>query len=61
MRLTNEQIEIIKRAKKNNLIINAFAGSGKSTTLLSIAYALKNKSFLFLAFNKSVKIEIEEK
>lgn len=61
IRLTHEQIEIIKNAQKNNIIINAFAGSGKSTTLLSIAYALKNKSFLFLAFNRSIKEEIEYK
>lgn len=61
IKLTEEQIDIIKKAKNNNLIINAFAGTGKSTTLLSIAYALKKNSFLFLAFNKSVKLEIEEK
>ncbi|KAF2957005.1 UvrD-helicase domain-containing protein [Marinitoga sp. 38H-ov] len=61
IRLTDEQIDIIKNAKENNLIINAFAGSGKSTTLLSIAYALKSKTFLFLAFNNSVKKDIENK
>ncbi|GAB6188712.1 UvrD-helicase domain-containing protein [Marinitoga arctica] len=61
IKLTTEQIEIIKKARNSNLIINAFAGSGKTTTLLSIAYALRNKSFLFLAFNRSVKEEIEYK
>jgi superfamily I DNA/RNA helicase len=61
IKLTEEQIEIIKNARNNNLIINAFAGAGKSVTLLSIAYALKNKTFLFLAFNNSVKKDIERK
>ncbi|SHE90460.1 Uncharacterised protein family UPF0547 [Marinitoga hydrogenitolerans DSM 16785] len=61
IKLTTEQMEIIKKAENSNLIINAFAGSGKTTTLLSIAYALRNKSFLFLAFNRSVKEEIEYK
>ncbi|NUU98770.1 hypothetical protein XO12_01115 [Marinitoga sp. 1154] len=60
-KLTEEQINIIKKAKVNNLIINAFAGTGKSTTLLNIAYNLSNKKFLYLAFNRSIKNEIEYK
>ena len=45
---------------QNNLVINSVAGSGKTTTLLS----LLNKTYVkstFLAFNKSIADEIAEK
>jgi len=45
-----------------NAVINAVAGSGKTTTLLeSLKLINKNSSKLFLAFNKSIKEEIEVK
>ena len=60
MRLTNEQKEII--ATSGNIKINAVAGSGKTTTILEYAKARpKNKKILYLAFNKSVKLEAERK
>jgi len=60
MKLTSEQIEIVK--SQGDIKINAVAGSGKTTTL--IAYAKERQSsgkILYIAFNKSVKIEAEKK
>lgn len=60
MNLTREQIEIVNSV--GNIRINAVAGSGKTTTLIAYAKARQNKgSILYLAFNKSVKIEAEKK
>jgi superfamily I DNA/RNA helicase len=45
-----------------NAVINAVAGSGKTTTLLQALGLLpKNAKILFLAFNKSIKLEIADK
>lgn len=47
---------------KGNAVINAVAGSGKTTTLIeSLKLIEHSKSKLFLAFNKSIKEEIEVK
>ena len=60
MQLTPEQQAIIQT--DSNLVINAVAGSGKTTTL--IAYAKSRPAsakILYLAFNKTVKTEAAEK
>ena len=45
-----------------NAVINAVAGSGKTTTLLEALGLLpKTTKVLFLAFNKSIKLEIAKK
>lgn len=60
MQLTDEQKEII--ASTGNIKINAVAGSGKTTTILEYAKARpKNKRMLYLAFNKSVKLEAQRR
>lgn len=60
MQLTPEQQAII--AHRGNLKINAVAGSGKTTTLLEYAKARpKKERMLYLAFNKSVKLEAQRK
>ena len=60
MKLTPEQISIVNST--GNIKINAVAGSGKTTTLIEYAKAKKNSGrILYLAFNKSVKIEAEKK
>jgi len=47
---------------EGNAVINAVAGSGKTTTLLEALKMLpKDASIMFLAFNKSIKTEIQEK
>jgi len=60
MKLTPEQKAIV--ATRGNLKINAVAGSGKTSTLLAYAKAQPAKAKgLYLAFNKTVKIEAREK
>ena len=60
---TNEQkkiLEIVKNSK-DNLLIGAFAGSGKTTTLQMISKELSNKRGLYLAYNKSILEEAKRK
>lgn len=57
---TEEQKEII-RSKENLLVINACAGSGKTSTLLGIIKKNMNSKILYLVFNSSMKKEAEEK
>jgi F-box protein 18 (helicase) len=60
MQLTTEQKSILQSTQ--NITINAVAGSGKTTTLIEFAKVLSpQSSILYLAFNKSVKIEAEKK
>ncbi|MGM0579642.1 MAG: UvrD-helicase domain-containing protein [Bacteroidota bacterium] len=60
MQLTKEQSSIIQ--SDDNIKINAVAGSGKTTTLISYAESRpKNSRILYLAFNKSVKLEATKK
>ena len=56
MKLTEEQEAIIN--SKGDIKINAVAGSGKTTTIIEYAKARPPQSkILYLAFNKSVKLE----
>jgi len=58
MNLTKQQNEIIEAIPKyKNIKINAFAGTGKTTTLKLIANKYKEKKILYLAFNSSIKNE----
>lgn len=60
MKLTPEQLEIIMST--GDIKINAVAGSGKTTTVIEYAKARpKNSRILYLAFNKSVKLEATKK
>ncbi|WP_153796408.1 UvrD-helicase domain-containing protein [Foetidibacter luteolus] len=60
MQLTPEQQSIINT--NGNLVINAVAGSGKTTTLIEYAKTRPaGKRILYLAFNKTVKNEAIEK
>ena len=54
--LTQEQSEIInfKHKPGNIVLIQAFAGTGKTTTLINIAKRNSSKSVLYLTFNKSL-------
>lgn len=62
MELTQEQKDILKAFKEHNLIkINAYAGTGKTTTLIEIANKNPKLNFLVLVFNRSVKEELERK
>lgn len=56
MELTEEQQQIVRST--GNIKINAVAGSGKTTTVIEYAKARhKSSEILYLAFNKSVKLE----
>jgi len=60
MQLTAEQQNIL--STNENIVINAVAGSGKTTTLIEYAKTRNaNNKILYLAFNRSVKLEAEQK
>ncbi|MCU0439323.1 MAG: UvrD-helicase domain-containing protein [Raineya sp.] len=59
MNLTDEQKDII--SFDENMKISALAGSGKTSTLIEFAKSRVKSTFLYLAFNRSVKDEAIEK
>ncbi|HTF81564.1 MAG TPA: UvrD-helicase domain-containing protein [Cytophagales bacterium] len=60
MKLTQEQLQIIN--SKGDIKINAVAGSGKTTTVIAYAQSRPLESrILYLAFNKSVKLEADKR
>ena len=60
MNLTSEQLAII--GSTGDIKINAVAGSGKTTTIIEYARAQpKTARILYLAFNRSVKMEAEKR
>ena len=60
MQLTPEQLAVL--STNSNLVINAVAGSGKTTTLIEYAKSRPAHSkILYLAFNKTVKTEAIQK
>lgn len=60
MQLTKEQKDIINST--GDIKINAVAGSGKTTTIIEYAKARPtNSKILYIAFNKSVKLEAIKK
>jgi len=63
MKLTPEQIEIINYEMKDgeSILIRAYAGAAKTTTLVEYAKARPNLNFIYLAFNKSVAEEAKAK
>jgi F-box protein 18 (helicase) len=63
MKLTTEQQGIIdcKIDKDSLALIKAFAGTGKTTTLVEFAKARQASKMLYLSFNKSVQIEASAK
>jgi len=59
---SDEQQNIINQVKMGkNVIVHAVAGSGKSTTVLSMSQQLKDKNILQLTYNSSLRLEIKEK
>jgi len=62
MKYSSEQEFIIKQCLENrNTIVDAVAGSGKTTTLLGISKASPLKKILGVLFNKSLKEETRAK
>lgn len=62
MKSSERQLAILEEweTTDNNIVISAVAGSGKTTTLLQLLERCKYKT-LFIAFNKSIQLEIERK
>ena len=59
---TPEQQYIIAAAKSpSSIMINALAGTGKTTTLQMLASVLPKEPILALAFNKKIKEELEKR
>lgn len=58
---TEEQFEVIKSNIDEILIVNAFAGTGKTHTLVGFAQARPNARILYLAYNQSIKKEAQNK
>lgn len=60
MKLTNEQEAVVLAT--DDIKVNAIAGSGKTTTIVEYARRKQSsKGMLYIAFNKSVRIEAEQK
>jgi len=62
LKLTEEQIEIRDEARaKEDLIIQACAGSGKSSTLREIALDQPGRKFLYVVYNTAAREDAEKK
>ena len=57
-----EQLAIIDAARqRHNILVEAIAGSGKTTTILELARTLPDVSILQVTYNKSLKDEVRQK
>src|ERR1700686_5594400 len=65
MNLTEEQHTICQAARdlgvRSSLKIQAFAGTGKTTTLAAIAQSLPQRKFLYLVFNRASADEAQHR
>lgn len=59
--LTNEQQSVVDCDFKDVLIVNAYAGTGKTSTLIEFCKARKDKKILYLSYNSSMRAEAEQK
>lgn len=60
MNLTEEQLAIVE-SDAELLKVNAFAGTGKTSTLVEYAKARPKKRMLYLAFNKAIQTEAQSR
>lgn len=59
---TSEQSDIITYVlQKASVVVKASAGTGKTSTLVFIAYALLHLKILYLAFGKAIELEAKER
>lgn len=61
--LTDEQVIIWQafRDTQDDLIINAFAGAGKTSTILTLAHFSPSLEFMYIAYNKEIASETKRK
>lgn len=55
---SEEQLEVCHQLQTHNVVVDAIAGSGKTTTGLSIAAAFPDAEILLLTYNKRLKDEM---
>lgn len=60
MRLSEEQHAVIHADFTDILLVRAYAGSGKSSTLVKYCEAHKDKTFLYFVFNRSMKLDSQK-
>lgn len=58
--LTDEQQEIVESGERD-LVVNAFAGTGKTSTLVAYGAARPRQRGLYLAFNRAIADEAQKK
>ena len=59
---SEEQCQVVNAIQENhNVIVDACAGSGKSTTVLTCAKTLHTNKFIQITFNKQLQTEVQEK
>lgn len=59
---SEEQMNIINTAKEGyNIQVDAVAGSGKTTTVLSLAHFLNEKEILQVTYNSELRLEVRTK
>jgi hypothetical protein len=55
--MTEEQKEIVESLSRSNVIVNAVAGSGKTTTILFLARAYPEKELMLITYNAKLRLE----
>ena len=60
MKITDEQ-EAIASSRAKSLVVNAFAGTGKTSTLVEYARRRPQQTLTYLAFNRAIKEEAQRK
>ena len=59
--ISNEQANILTSFVNNNVLVDAVAGSGKTTTNLYIAKKFHKYNILLLTYNAKLKLETRKK
>ena len=54
---TSEQLEVIEKLKTHNVLVDAVAGSGKTTTILHIAKTFPDLRICCVTYNTKLKSE----
>lgn len=61
MELTPEQQQIVETEFDDVLLVNAYAGTGKTSTLVKFCEARRGKKILYMAYNSSMQKEASKK
>ena len=60
--MNNDQLAVVNHiVNGENVIVNAVAGSGKSTTVLSVAKATQSLKTIQFTYNSMLRMEIKHK